>query len=80
MANLSNGLQKWLGLDVSCRAADFCYDYICSAGFSTGVDEVLYFVCNVRNNLDSSAEVFSVSLFLQDIPIYFSTCKVRKLR
>lgn len=77
--NLSDSLQEWLGFDVACGSTDFCDDDICPAGLATGVDEVLYFICDVRNDLDSASKVFTISLFLKDVPIYFSTGKVREL-
>ena len=79
MAYLSDGLQEWLGLDVSCGSSDFSYYNICTAGFAAGIDEVLYFIRDMRNDLDSASKIFAVSFLLQYVPIHFTAGKVGEL-
>ena len=67
--NLPNRLQKRLRLDVADGAADFGYDDVGAGLRPDAVDELLYLVGDVRNDLYGRAEIFAPPLFIQDIPI-----------
>ena len=65
--NLSYRLKERLALYIADCTTDFCDNNISVRVLTDSVDKFLYFVCNMRNNLNSLAEIFAVTLFLQNI-------------
>ena len=66
--HLTHGLEKRQGLDVADSAADFNNRYVDCFGrviAGTALDEVLDFVGDVRNHLNSFAQVVTATLFLE---------------
>ena len=65
--NLSNSLKERLALYIADCTADFGDNDISVRVFSDSIDKFLDFVCDMRNDLNSFAEVFAVALFFENI-------------
>ena len=75
--NLTDGLDKGLALDIAYRAADFGDDDVRARLLADGVDERLYLVGDVGNNLDGLAQLRAVALLVEHVPIHLTRGKVR---
>ena len=77
--DLTNCLQKRLGLDITRRAADLGDDDIGVRRLSDLVDEGLDLVGDVRNDLHRLPEVLAVALLVEDVPVHLARSEVGEL-
>ena len=74
--NLTHRLEKRLGFDIAYRAADFRYHDIGIRLLADAIDKILYFVCDMRDDLHCRTEIFSAALLIQHIPVYLACRQV----
>ena len=74
LAELADGLEERLALDVSHRAADLDHDHVHVVGHAP--DALLDLVGDVRNHLDRAAEVITPPLLLDDRQVDLAGCPV----
>ena len=74
LAELSNGLQERQRFDVTHRAADLSNDNVVLGAEAS--DSALDFVCDVRNDLNGAAEVFTAPFLRNHIQVHPSRCDV----
>ena len=71
-ADLTDGLDKRLALDIADRTADFGDNNVRVGLFADPVNKPLDFIGNVGNGLHRGAEVSALPLLLDDVGIYFT--------
>ena len=69
---LSDRLKEGLRLDIAYRAAYLGDNDVGVGLFGYGIDEILYLVGDVRNDLHGGAEIFASALFIEHVPINFT--------
>ena len=74
--DLPYGLYEGLAFDVAYGAADFGYYHVGARRPAHVVDEGLYLVGDVGNNLHGLTEIFAVSLLIEDVPVDLARGKV----
>ena len=70
--DLANCFQKWQRLNIADSSPDFSYHNIGFVFLRNFVNSGFNFVRDVRNDLDSGAEIIAFAFFIQDRPINFS--------
>ena len=76
LCNLADCFQKRKTFNIPGCTSDLTDHDIGSAFLLCLINEILYFIGNMRNNLYSFPQVFSFPLFIQDIPVYLSRCHI----
>ena len=71
-AHLPDGLQEGLALDVAGGAADLGNDHIGPGGGSHVVDVALDLVGDVGDDLDGLAQIGTLTLLVQDVPVHLA--------
>ena len=72
-------LDKGLGFNVTYSAADFCDDHIRIRLIADAVHKILYFICDVRDDLHRRAEILAAALFVENVPIHLAGGEVGEL-
>ena len=71
-AHLPDGLQEGLALDIAGGAADLGNDHIGLGGGSHVVDVALDLVGNVGDDLDGLAQIGTLTLLVQHVPVHLA--------
>ena len=71
-ADLADGLQKGLGLDIAYGAADLSNDHVLGLALLHAVNPPLDFVGDVGDHLDGAAQKFPLPLLVQDGGIHLA--------
>ncbi len=69
---LTDCLDKRLTFNITDGPADFCNDDIRIRLFSDGINKGFDFICNMGNDLNGLAQVFTPSFLGKDIPVHFA--------
>src|SRR5450756_420269 len=72
IAQLTQGLEKWLRFDISHRAADLKNDNICPGFFCSQPDAALDFVGYMRDDLDGPTQVVAVAFLCNHLCVDLS--------
>ncbi len=76
MLELSDGLKKWLALDIADSAAHLDDGNLRVGGGEVSVEAALYFVCDMGDNLNRAPAVIPASLLVENGPVNLSRCYV----
>ena len=74
--NLSYRLYKGLAFYIAYRSADFGYNHVGVGRLADVVYKGFYFIGYVGNNLHRLSEVFAVTLFIENVPVYLARSEV----
>ena len=69
---LSYSLKKRSAFNITYCTADFSNNDICFSFSADTINSFLYFVCNMRNYLNSTAEVVTSSFLIKNSPVYLT--------
>ena len=77
--HLTDSFHKRHGFDIPDSTTDFCDNHISPLLFTQAVDILFNFVCDVRDNLNSRAQVVTLPFLVNDIPVNATSGNIRPL-
>ena len=77
LLDLANSLHKWQGLNITYSTTDFGNNYICTIAGSHIINTLLNLIGDMRNNLDSLAQIITTALLVKNIPINLTSGNIR---
>ena len=64
--NLTDGFEERQTFNITNGTADFRNDYVRVVIIADAIDAVLYFICNVGNDLNRMTEIITATFFLKN--------------